>query len=124
LSYIDLLKNFNFAPINSRNKNKMSTTFLIISRTGLIGKTIHNMFSKRGPQLKILIGTRQKDMIPNHIQIDVNNLETFESLKKHSINVMIVCTKDANNHVLNYAVKHKIDHIDITKPSNKSITIN
>ena len=101
LSDIDLLKNFNLAPINLINKNKMSATLLIIGRTGLIGKTIHNMFSKRGPQLKILIGTRQKDMIPNHIQIDVNNLESFESLKKDSINVMIVCTKDVNNHVLN-----------------------
>ena len=97
----------------------MSATILIIGGTGLIGKTGHNMLSKRNPQLKILIGTRQKDMIPNHIQIDVNRLESFESLKKHAINVIIVCTKDANNHVLNYAVKHKIDYIDITKPSNE-----
>jgi NAD dependent epimerase/dehydratase family enzyme len=97
----------------------MSKTILIIGGTGLTGKTIHNMLSKRGPQLKTLIETREKDMIPNQIQIDVNNLESFESLKKHSINVIIFCTKDANNHVLNYAVKHKIDYIDITKPSNE-----
>lgn len=99
----------------------MSTTILIIGGTGLIGKTIHNMLSKRDQQLKILIGTRQKDRIPNHIQIDVNNLESFESLEKHSITIIIVCTKDTNNHVLNYAVKHKIDYIDITKPSNELV---
>ena len=52
-------------------------------------------------------------------QLDVNDLESFESLKNHSINVIIVCTKDTNNHVLTYAVKHKIDYIDITKPSNE-----
>jgi saccharopine dehydrogenase-like NADP-dependent oxidoreductase len=101
------------------NKNKMSKTILIIGGTGLTGKTIHNMLSKRGPQLKTLIETRQKDMIPNQIQIDINNLESFELLKKHSINVMIVCTKDVNNHVLNSVVKHKIDYLDITKPLNE-----
>jgi hypothetical protein len=36
---------------------------------------------------------------------------------------MIVCTKDANNHVLNYAVKHKIDYIDITKPSHELVKV-
>ncbi|MGK0379057.1 hypothetical protein [Patiriisocius sp. Uisw_017] len=40
-------------------------------------------------------------------------------MKNHSINVIIVCTKDTNNHVLTYAVKHKIDYINITKPSNE-----
>jgi short subunit dehydrogenase-like uncharacterized protein len=67
LSYIDLLKNFYFAPINLKNENKMSTTILIIGGTGYIGKTIHNMLFKRGQQLKTLIGTKQKDRIPNHI---------------------------------------------------------
>ena len=51
------------------------------------------MLSKRNPQLKILIGTRQKDMIPNQIQIDVNSLESFDPVKKHAINVIILCTK-------------------------------
>ena len=97
----------------------MSTTILKIGGTGLIRKTIHKMLSKRNPPLKILIWTQQKDMIPNQIQIDVNSLESFESVKKHAINVIIFCTKDANNHVLNYAVKHKIDSIDITRPSNE-----
>ncbi|WP_027075674.1 saccharopine dehydrogenase NADP-binding domain-containing protein [Maribacter antarcticus] len=97
----------------------MSTTILIIGGTGLIGKTIHNMLSKRDSQLKILIGTRKKDSIPNHIQLDVNDFESFESLKKHAITIIIVCTKDANNHVMNYAIKHKIDYTDITKPSNE-----
>ena len=35
------------------------------------------------------------------------------------MHAMIDCTKDANNHVLNSAVKHKIDYIDIIKPSNE-----
>lgn len=97
----------------------MSATILIIGGTGLIGKTIHNMLSKRDPQLKILIGTRKKNIIQNHIQLDVNDLESLKSLKNYSISVIIVCTKDTNNHVLNYAVTHKIDYIDIAKPSNE-----
>ncbi|MFT4849795.1 MAG: NAD dependent epimerase/dehydratase family enzyme [Sediminicola sp.] len=36
-------------------------TILIIGGTGFIGRIIHKMPSKRDLQLKILIGTRQKD---------------------------------------------------------------
>ena len=39
-------------------------------------------------------------------------------MRKHAIYVIIVCKKEANNHVLNYAVKHKID---ITKPYNELV---
>ena len=118
MSCINFLKKFNFYNVNFL-KNKMSATILIIGGTSLIRKTINKMLSKRNPQLKILIGTLQKDMIPNQIQIDVNSLESFDPVKKHAINVIILCTKDANNHVLNYAVKHKIDYFDITRPSNE-----
>ena len=72
MSCINFLKKFNFYNVNFL-KNKMSATILIIGGTSLIRKTINKMLSKRNPQLKILIGTRQKDMIPNHIQIDVNS---------------------------------------------------
>lgn len=95
----------------------MNNTILIVGGTGLIGKTVHKMLLERNPLVKILIGTRKKDPKPNHIQFDVNDLKTFESLKNHSINLIIVCTKDTNNHVLNYAVKDGIDYIDITKPT-------
>ena len=92
MSFINFLKKFNFYNVNFL-KNKMSATILIIGGTSLIRKTINKMLSKRNPQLKILIGTRQKDMIPNQIQIDVNSLESFDPVKKHAINVIILCTK-------------------------------
>jgi len=95
----------------------MSNTILIVGGTGLIGKTVHKMLSERNPSVKILTGTRKKDAKPNYIQLDVNDLKTFESLKNQSINLIIVCTKDTNNNVLSYAIKNKIDYIDITKPT-------
>lgn len=97
----------------------MSNTILIIGGTGLIGKTIYKMLSDRNPHLKIIIGSRKKDAAVNHIQLDINDLKSFESLKNQSIHLIIVCAKDANDHVLNYALKNKIDYIDITKPSNE-----
>lgn len=97
----------------------MNKTILIIGGTGLIGKTIHKMISDRNPNLRILIGTRKKNVNKNHIHLDVNDLKTFESLKNHNVNLIIVCTKDTNNNITNYAIKHKIDYIDITKPSDE-----
>ena len=97
----------------------MSKTILIIGGTGLIGQAIYKIISNRNPNVKILIGTRKKNLDPNQIQIDVNNLETFKLLKFHTINLIIVCTKDANNNILHYAINHKIDYIDITKPSSE-----
>lgn len=97
----------------------MSNTVLIIGGTGLIGKTIARILSERNQQLKFLIGTRKKEKNLNHIQLDINDLKTFESLKNHFINLIIVCAKDTDDHVLNYTLRNKIDYIDITKPSNE-----
>ncbi|MGZ9735488.1 saccharopine dehydrogenase [Flavobacterium sp. GNP002] len=71
--------------------------------------------------MKIFIGTRNKDTNPNHIQIDVNDKNSFESLYKHSINLIIICAKDFYNNVLEYAINSKIDYIDITKPTSELV---
>lgn len=97
----------------------MTKKSLIIGGTGLIGQTIQKMMTERNPNQKIIIGTRKKSIDQNHIQINVNDLETYESLKNHSIDLIIVCARDTNNNILNYAITHKIDYIDITKPSSE-----
>jgi len=97
----------------------MSKTILIVGGTGLIGKTIHKMLLERNPLVKILIGTRKKNGKLNHIQLDVNDLKTFELLKNQSINLVMVCVRDTNNNLLSYAIKNKIDYIDITKPTTE-----
>lgn len=95
----------------------MSKTILIIGGTGLIGKTIRKMISDRNPDLKILIGSRKKNTLKNHVQLDINNLKTFEILKNQHINLIVVCTKDPQNNILNYCIENGIDYIDITKPT-------
>lgn len=97
----------------------MSKTILIIGGTGLIGKTIHKMISDRNPNLKILIGSRKKETLKNHLQLDITNLKTFEILENQHINLIVVCTKDPLNNILNYSIKNGIDYIDITKPSSE-----
>ncbi|MCK8143307.1 saccharopine dehydrogenase [Flavobacterium sp. I-SCBP12n] len=99
----------------------MSKKILIIGGTGLIGKTIYEMLSSRSPSLKIFIATRNKDGNPDHIYIDVNDKSTFVSLNIHSISLIIICTKDYHNNILDYAIKSKIDYIDITKPTSELI---
>lgn len=99
----------------------MSKTILIIGGSGLIGKTIHEMLSSRNPALKILIGTRNKYDNPNHVQIDINDKNSFESLIKYSINLIILCAKDPDNNALDYAIKSKIDYIDVTKPTSELV---
>ena len=95
----------------------MSNTILILGGTGLIGQTIHKMISERNPKISCLIGTRRNRNDKNYIQVDVDDLNTFEKLETHSFNLIIVCVKDKHNNALNYAIKHKIDYIDVTKPT-------
>ena len=61
----------------------MSATILVIRETSLITKTINNMLYKRNPPLKTLIGTRKKDVGKRHIHLNVDDLKSFESLKKN-----------------------------------------
>lgn len=97
----------------------MANTVFIIGGTGLIGKSIHNMLIDRNPDMKILIGTRKKSSYPNHILFDVNDPEGFDKLKDFGVEIIVLCTKDTNNNVLNFSIRHKIDYIDITKPSGE-----
>lgn len=99
----------------------MSKTILIIGGTGLIGKTIAEKLSQRDSSLNILIGTRKKESKPNYLSLDVNDPNTFEILNNHPIDLIVVCTKDTNNTVLEYAVKNNINYIDVTKPTNELI---
>lgn len=95
----------------------MNNKILIIGGNGLIGKTIGKMLSERNPNLQIFIGTRKKSNSNTEISMDVNDPNTFDNLLKKAFSLIVLCTRDPQNNVLNYAVTHKIDYIDITKPT-------
>lgn len=99
----------------------MNNKILIIGGNGLIGKTIGKMLSERNPNSQIFIGTRKKSSNSSQITMDVNDPNTFDNLPKNTFNLIILCTRDKQNNVLNYALTHKTDYIDITKPTPELI---
>ena len=95
----------------------MNKKILILGGTGLIGQTIRKIIAERNPDLKIVIGSRKESSNPEAIQLDVNDATSFEKLNNQNISLILICTKDSQNNALQYCIEHKIDYIDITKPS-------
>lgn len=99
----------------------MNKNVAIIGGTGLIGQTIFKMISDRNPNVKCFIGTR-KVKEENHIYINVEVSETFNNLKLQNIDLVVVCTRDYNNSILNFAITNKVDYIDVTRPTPELIS--
>ncbi len=93
---------------------------LIIGGNGLIGRTIHDLFLNRGSKINLMIGSRTvKTKTANQIRIDVTDPNSFHVIAKRDINLIVLCTSDKENNILNYCISNKLDYLDITKPSNE-----
>ncbi|MCC9070813.1 saccharopine dehydrogenase [Flavobacterium sp. F-65] len=95
----------------------MRKNILVIGGTGLVGKVILRIFQGRNPNYNLFVGSRQLGNTANDLVIDVTNPQTFDSIKHNKIDLIVLCTKDSNNEVLQFAIQNKIDYIDITKPT-------
>jgi saccharopine dehydrogenase-like NADP-dependent oxidoreductase len=95
----------------------MRKNILVIGGTGLVGKVILRILKARNPDYNLFIGSRQLGNTANDLVIDVNNPKTFDSITHHKIDLIVMCTKDSNNAVLQFAVQNQLDYIDITKPT-------
>jgi len=91
---------------------------LIIGGNGFIGQIIHELLLNRGTRINIIIGSRTTK-IKNQINIDVTNPSSFHAIKKHNVNLIILCTSDKENNILNYCISNKTDYLDITKPTSE-----
>lgn len=96
----------------------MKKNILIIGGGGLVGNKITQMLKSKDAIFDIFAGGRKDNgSITNFIPIDVNNLSTFINIAKYNIHLVVLCTNDQSNNVLNYCIENKLDYLDITKPT-------
>lgn len=94
----------------------MQQKILLMGGSGLIGSQIQAILRNNIPSIQLFVGGR-KNTSENHLKVDVNNPDTFDSILKEGINLIVLCTSDRQNNILKFCIKHKLDYIDITKPS-------
>ncbi|MFH7018783.1 saccharopine dehydrogenase [Flavobacterium sp. FlaQc-47] len=95
----------------------MRKNILVIGGTGLVGKVILRILEARNPDYNLFVGSRQLGNSDKDLVIDVNSPKTFNTIIHNKIDLIVMCTKDSNNEILQFAVKNKLDYIDITKPT-------
>ncbi|MBV8324967.1 saccharopine dehydrogenase [Chryseobacterium sp.] len=95
----------------------MEHNILIIGGNGLVGKTIARILHTRNPHVNIFIGGRKEGKTDKDLKIDVTDPGTFKVISDHKIDMIILSVNDKADHILKYAIDHKIDYLDITKPT-------
>jgi saccharopine dehydrogenase-like NADP-dependent oxidoreductase len=95
----------------------MRKNILVIGGTGLVGKVILRILQRRNADYNLFVGSRQSGNTANDLIIDVNSPKTFECIIHSKIDLIVMCTKDSKNEVLQFAIQNKVDYIDITKPT-------
>lgn len=94
----------------------MQKRVLLIGGTGLIGERIQTIAADRLRNTTLFIGSRKKGA-DNRLVVDVNNPDSLDVIKRERIDLVVLCTIDRMNNVLKFCIRHKIDFIDITKPT-------
>ncbi|MFQ6603679.1 saccharopine dehydrogenase [Flavobacterium sp. C3NV] len=95
----------------------MRKNILVIGGTGLVGKVILRILEARNPDFNLFVGSRQSGKTNKDLIVDVTNPKTFECILQNKIDLIVLCTKDSNNEILQFAIQNKLDYIDITKPT-------
>lgn len=95
----------------------MQKKILLVGGTGLIGNKIQNIFKEKETDIQIRISSRRKET-DNYIYVDIDRPDTFSNILRHNILLIVLCTTDPNDNMLTFCIKHSIDYLDITKPTN------
>lgn len=95
----------------------MKKNILVIGGTGLVGKVILRILQGRNPDYNLFVGSRNLGNSANDLVVDVTNPKTFSCIIQNKIDLIVLCTKDSNNEILQFAIQNKLDYIDITKPT-------
>ncbi|REC79524.1 saccharopine dehydrogenase [Chryseobacterium elymi] len=94
----------------------MEHNILVVGGNGLVGKTIIRILKSRNPQVNIFIGGR-KEGTGNYLKIDVTDPGTFQIILEKKMDMVILSVNDKEDNILRFAIKNKIDYLDITKPT-------
>ncbi|BFM41418.1 hypothetical protein CFS9_00590 [Flavobacterium sp. CFS9] len=95
----------------------MRKNILIIGGTGIVGKVILRILKGRNSDYKVFVGSRHAGKNGSTLVVDVNNPETFNAILEHNIDMIVMCTKDRDNEILQFAIQNGLDYLDITKPT-------
>lgn len=95
----------------------MKKNILVIGGTGLVGKVILRILQERNPDFNLFVGSRNLGNSSNDLVIDVTSPNTFNCITDNKIDLIVMCTKDSDNVILQFAIKNELDYIDITKPT-------
>ncbi|AZB17852.1 saccharopine dehydrogenase [Chryseobacterium indologenes] len=95
----------------------MEQNILIVGGNGLVGKTIARILQTRNPKFTIFIGGRKGGKTGKDLKVDVTDPGTFKTITDYKINLIILSVNDKSDHILQFAIKHNIDYLDITKPT-------
>ncbi|WP_316839118.1 saccharopine dehydrogenase NADP-binding domain-containing protein [Pedobacter gandavensis] len=97
---------------------RLKNNILVVGGKGLVGNKIVELLKGRNPGLEIFVGSRNlSSAMPNAIQIDVEQPETFSAIAAKHIALVVLCANDKSNHILKYCIDNGLDYIDITKPT-------
>lgn len=96
----------------------MRKNILIIGGTGIVGKVILRILKGRNSDNKVFVGSRHAGKNGSTLVVDVNNPETFDAILEHNIDLILMCTKDRDNEILQFAIQNGLDYLDITKPTS------
>jgi len=95
----------------------MEQNILIIGGNGLVGKTISRILKSRNPHINVFIGGRKGGKTDKDLRIDVTDPSSFKVIVEKKINLIILSVNDKEDHILHFAITHRIDYLDITKPT-------
>lgn len=95
----------------------MEQNILIIGGNGLVGKTISRILKSRNPHINVFIGGRKGGKTDKDLRIDVTDPSSFKVIVEKKINLIILSVNDKEDHILRFAITHRIDYLDITKPT-------
>lgn len=91
---------------------------LIVGGNGLIGSRIAQFLEERNSNCTVFIGSRSLNPFYSRtLQIDVTIPETFHTILKYSISLVVLSAIDKADNVLKFCIENGIDYIDITKPT-------
>lgn len=92
---------------------------LLVGGTGLQGIVTTKLFKERNIAATLFISSRTKRK--NTVFIDVESPSTFSNITSLNIDLVVLYTVDANNHILRFCIDNNIDYLDITKTTSELI---
>jgi hypothetical protein len=98
----------------------MINNILYIGGSGLVGSKIIEIAKQKLPPHNTFIGGRSNTAnLLNFIKLNVNDPNSLKAIINFNINLIVLCTNDNYNNVLNFCIEHQISYLDITKPTSE-----